>query len=94
MWNMSTSMSIIWLFSCGKWCSKIMVSVPRLPENVEQDACVCFIRSSVIALDISQEYLQYDRKIMIYPKNKLELMVFKYNEDRIFYDILEIYNKN
>lgn len=66
-----------------KWCMKILVWLPRISANVEQDACVCFIRLSIITLDISHEYIEYYRgSIMIYPMNKQELMVFAYNKDR------------
>lgn len=77
----------------GKWCIKISVWVPKISANVEQDACVCFTRSSIIALDIPREYINYYRKIMIYPLNKEELMVFSYNEERESYSLLEIYDQ-
>lgn len=82
--NRATSM-----YSEGR-CTKIMVWVPALSANVEQNACVCFIRSSILSLDISHDYVQFKRKIMIYPKNITTLMVFEENRRGNYYP-LEIY---
>lgn len=76
----------------GKRCKKILVWVPRISNNVDQVACFCFIRSSILALDIPYEYTQYNREIMIYPINSQTLMVFEKNKDQENFYPLEIYN--
>lgn len=76
----------------GEWCTKILVWVHRKSANVEQNACACFIHSSIIPLDTPHEYIDYYRKIMIYPSSKQEMMVFAYNEEQETYNILEIFD--
>lgn len=73
-----------------KYCTKILVWVPKIEAHVQQDACDYFIRSSIIALDIPHEYINYHQKIMIYPKKKQELMTFEHNEETGNYNLVVI----
>lgn len=81
----------IFMYS-GERCMKIFVWVPPISANAEQNACACFIRSSVIPLDTPHEYIDYYKKIMIYPKSTNQMMVFAYNEKLQSYSLLEIYS--
>lgn len=75
----------------GTRCKKLLVWVPKLSGNVEQDACICFYHLSILPLDIPHEYVQYNQKIMIYPLNITTLMVFEENKGQGNYYPLEIY---
>lgn len=72
-----------------KPCTNVEVRIRGEHVPVHQTAVNCYARAAVTTFELSKEMVKFYRKIVMYPWNSDNVMVFEYDENENYYTLLK-----